>query len=269
MRCPSATRLAAASIGSDPKALLHADLCERCGGELAAMAAVGELARRAPVRIASADRRARIAALVMATSDAAGPPKKSRMPLVAIVITGLAAIATLVAWRVQPERGQVVALPVLPRVAPPVVAAAPTVVRTPVVVAPPPVVEAPPVIPPPAPRVVRKPAASALSEFAGSQERAGSGDLAREQMTLEPPVVATPPFELGWTALREARYADAIAAFDRATDPAVAEDAAYWAAIATARSGDRAGAKQRLLDFLAKFPGTARRVDASALIDRL
>src|SRR5688500_1057629 len=35
-------------------------------------------------------------------------------------------------------------------------------------------------------------------------------------------------FRRGWEALRAQQYADAIGAFDRATDPAVAEDAAFW-----------------------------------------
>ncbi|MEO8703809.1 MAG: hypothetical protein ABI867_27410 [Kofleriaceae bacterium] len=67
-------------------------------------------------------------------------------------------------------------------------------------------------------------------------------------------------FREGWTALRSGNHAAAITAFDRAvaldrgTDPVVAEDAAYWAAIASERSGDRAGAAKRFTDFVVRFP---------------
>ena len=46
------------------------------------------------------------------------------------------------------------------------------------------------------------------------------------------PTGAAAAFRNGWEALRAERYRDAIAAFDRASDPVVAEDAAYWAAAA-------------------------------------
>jgi TolA-binding protein len=76
-------------------------------------------------------------------------------------------------------------------------------------------------------------------------------------------------FRDGWAALRAGRDADAIAAFDRATDPAVAEDAAYWAAITSERTGDRADAARRLRDFIARFPTSPRIGAARAALDRV
>jgi hypothetical protein len=76
-------------------------------------------------------------------------------------------------------------------------------------------------------------------------------------------------FRDGWTALRARDHRTAIAAFDRATDPVVAEDAAYWAANATERAGDRADAAKRYADFAARFPGSPRAGAATAAIARL
>src|SRR4030095_4227402 len=60
-------------------------------------------------------------------------------------------------------------------------------------------------------------------------------------------------FREGWTALRDGKYDAAIAAFDRAGDPAVAEDARYWAAVASERAGQKVEATRRFEEFLAKF----------------
>ena len=76
-------------------------------------------------------------------------------------------------------------------------------------------------------------------------------------------------FEQGWIALRELRDRDAVAAFDRAVDPVVAEDAAYWAAVASERSGDRSAAARRLHAFLARFPASVRAGDARRALARL
>jgi TolA-binding protein len=80
------------------------------------------------------------------------------------------------------------------------------------------------------------------------------------------PSPALAAFRAGWEALRAGRNADAIAAFDRATDPAVAEDARYWAAIATARAGDQDGAKRRLRAFLVAFPASPHADEARAAL---
>jgi redox-sensitive bicupin YhaK (pirin superfamily) len=69
-------------------------------------------------------------------------------------------------------------------------------------------------------------------------------------------------FATGWIALRAGHYSAAIAAFDRADDPVAAEDAAYWAAIASARAGATGDAVRRLRKFVAQFP-TSSRADAA------
>lgn len=74
----------------------------------------------------------------------------------------------------------------------------------------------------------------------------------------EPPADAVSPFREGWIALRAGRNDDAIAAFDRATDAAVVEDAAYWASIACIRAGHTAEARRRLAAFAERFPDSPR-----------
>jgi hypothetical protein len=76
-------------------------------------------------------------------------------------------------------------------------------------------------------------------------------------------------FRTGWTALRGGFNADAVAAFDRATDPVVAEDALYWAAVASERAGDREGALRRYRAFVDRFASSPRVETARASIKRL
>lgn len=76
-------------------------------------------------------------------------------------------------------------------------------------------------------------------------------------------------FRGGWEALRDARYADAIEAFDRATDPGVAEDAAFWAAIACERAGQLDAAARRLGAFVERFPSSPRIEAARAALQRV
>jgi hypothetical protein len=88
---------------------------------------------------------------------------------------------------------------------------------------------------------------------------------------------ATPPqgddslaaFRTGWEQLRAHDYAEAIASFDRATDPVVAEDAAFWAAIAAERAGERPSAATRLREFLDRFPTSPRADAARAALERV
>jgi TolA-binding protein len=77
---------------------------------------------------------------------------------------------------------------------------------------------------------------------------------------------AVDAFRIGWDALHAGRNADAIAAFDRATDPLVREDASYWAAVAAARAGDEQDARRRLRAFLAAFPSSPRAAEARAAL---
>jgi len=280
VRCPSSERLAAATLGADPTALVHAETCEHCSAELAAMVEVGAFARRAPVRTASPERRARIAALVMASADvvAVEPPmRRSRVPVAMFAGAALAAAIALVAWQLRPVQ-YAVAWPVMaPRV--PAPQTAPQIAST---VPPPPVEhEVAPVVahhesPAPAPVAATKATTATSRVFAGSQQHEREGQLTRDQVTLEPgPIVALAhvvsptAFERGWTALRDGRYTDAIAEFDQVTDPTVGEDAAYWAAIASARAGNKADAIRRLTAFVADYPTSQRVGEARALLVRL
>jgi TolA-binding protein len=93
-----------------------------------------------------------------------------------------------------------------------------------------------------------------------------------EQMPAAEPIAGSDSmaaFRRGWEALRAHHHAQAIAAFDLATDPVVAEDAAFWAAIATERAGDLDGAATRLRDFLDRFPGSPRAETARAALERI
>lgn len=75
-----------------------------------------------------------------------------------------------------------------------------------------------------------------------------------------PPLAVTGKewFRIGWLAFRDHRDADAIAAFDRATDPSIAEDAAFWAAFAAERSGQAAAALARFEHFTTTYPHSDR-----------
>jgi hypothetical protein len=83
------------------------------------------------------------------------------------------------------------------------------------------------------------------------------------------PAMSAAAFRVGWTALHAGRNADAVAAFDRATDDAVAEDAAYWGAVAAQRAGDATGAQHRFWKFLTRFPASPRAADARAALAAL
>ncbi len=99
----------------------------------------------------------------------------------------------------------------------------------------------------------------------------------RPELTAPVPEIAPTPlpdtgmgaFRVGWTELHAGDFAAAADAFDRATDAVIAEDAAYWAAIATLRAGDRAGAIRRLQVFLTRFPDSTRADDARIQLVRL
>ena len=80
------------------------------------------------------------------------------------------------------------------------------------------------------------------------------------------PATSLAMFRAGWKALREQHFGDAIAAFDLARDPVVAEDAAYWAANAASRAGRAREARTRYEAFLAAFPDSTRADAARAAL---
>lgn len=122
--------------------------------------------------------------------------------------------------------------------------------------------------------IATKGAIAQVSVFAGTAQLTvnGTTQIIEAGMVWERP--ATPAdsssvFQEGWAALREGRNADAIAAFDRAVDPVVAEDALYWAAIASERIDDAAGAKQRYEVLVEQFPTSPRAKKAKKALARL
>lgn len=111
-------------------------------------------------------------------------------------------------------------------------------------------------------------AGTAEIESAGRRQIIEAGDVwTRETEPIHGDSLGA--FRTGWEALRAGRHAEAVAAFDRATDEVVAEDAAFWAAIASERGGDRQGAAQRLRAFLERFPGSPRADAARSALDRV
>jgi hypothetical protein len=94
---------------------------------------------------------------------------------------------------------------------------------------------------------------------------AGAAEVGSDKLaggaTWTPPVTPATSlamFRAGWKALRDERYGTALAAFDLARDPVVAEDAAYWAAVAASRAGRDREARTRFEAFLKDFPDSTR-----------
>ncbi len=100
---------------------------------------------------------------------------------------------------------------------------------------------------------------------------AGTGWTREPESAPEPAASADSiaAFRAGWEHLRAHRHPQAIAAFDRATDPVVAEEAVFWGAIACERAGDADGAATRLRAFLERFPSSPRADDARAALVRV
>lgn len=109
--------------------------------------------------------------------------------------------------------------------------------------------------------------------FAGSVERTSPESTAvisaGEVWTPAPPAAALAAFRAGWSALHDGRNADALAAFERASDPVIAEEAAFWAAVAAQRANDREGAAQRFHAFLDAYPQSTRADAARAALQQL
>lgn len=109
--------------------------------------------------------------------------------------------------------------------------------------------------------------------FAGSVERTSPESKAvisaGEVWTPAPPAASLAAFRAGWSALHEGRNADALAAFERASDPVIAEEAAFWAAVAAQRASDRDGAAQRFRAFLDAYPQSTRADAARAALQQL
>jgi hypothetical protein len=100
---------------------------------------------------------------------------------------------------------------------------------------------------------------------------ADAGPPARIQNGASRPGRARSPaqqaFDDGWRAIRARDFDAAAAAFERAAAGrgAVAEDAAYWRAVALARAGEAARAIAAFDDFLAGHPASTRAGEARVM----
>ena len=294
MRCPAAWRLAAAASGEDPEATGHAEGCARCAAVLADQGAVIAVARRLDPPVLRAAAQAELAAAIVASVEP--PPRRSWWLAGGAAGLAVAAAIAVVATRttapeIPPAPAATLALPPPPATAvahvePPPPRPATIALREGKVA-----IDAPGPI-----DVVERGAVVAVASgraelharngvfvmvrvFAGSvvlAERGKpivimSGDVWVRPQPKAPaePASSLALFRTGWEALRDGREAAALAAFDRATDPVVREDALFWSAVAADRHGDRAGAARRLRAFLAEFPASPRAADARGLLAQL
>jgi len=249
---------------SCPKHDMHTHSCVACRHAHDDARFIHARIAELPAPALSAQRRAALAAEVMARADLHDDthalanvwPRR-------IAIAGAIALAAAVALLVMPrDRPLSSRLTRIERVPAPI-AVAPAPARSPVE-APVAVHEEITPVPVPAPHEEPPPRADdrrvdgARQVFGATTAKQGAS-VDRETLVEDAPLAA---FRIGWEALRERRFTDAIAAFDRATDPAVAEDATFWAAIAAQRAGDIADARKRLDGFLTRFPDSPRADDA-------
>lgn len=238
----------------------HDDDCLACRRAREEQRAIQALLAQLPVPALSSRRRASLAAETMARADAQLPVRSRRPLVVAVGAALLAAAVVLVVVR----DSRVLDRRIEARVAP-AANAEPARTPDPVEVAPAPgspevVVADPPRVPPPlVDRGTPPPAPAKIDgtrHVFGATTAKQAAAIDRDTVDIaETPVVA---FRRGWEALRAQRYADAIAAFDKATDPVVAEDAAFWSAIAAQRGGDLDDARKRFDSFLSRFPASPR-----------
>ena len=130
-------------------------------------------------------------------------------------------------------------------------------------------------LPPPEPRV--DPPAPAPTPLPTPRARPSRAD----RPALAPPAVAQAggaseaelAFHRGWEALQAADPAAAATAFDRVlqVDPtsSVAEDAAFWRAIAFTRAGRADRARHAFTTFLAEYPSSVRTGEVGVLLGGL
>jgi hypothetical protein len=299
--CPSEGRLAAAVAGEDDGAADHAAACARC----AAIVADGRAIRAAlaSLRAPSPRRQAAMLAEVLAEAERVASPRRAtprggwRIAVAAVVVaamvTGAAAGVGAVRRRVAAQRSMAVEV-LRPAATPPrrlgaarATARAPGVSAVtpmaPVAVAPVAVVPVAPVavVVPVAPVVaasadasspvaaVVEPRRRAAPERASPVAPVAASSVAAPSVEASAPPSGVAAFRAGWEALRAGQPRVARAHFERADDPAVREDAAYWAAVASERAGERLEAARRFRGFAQAYPRSPRAADARAAAARL
>jgi hypothetical protein len=102
--------------------------------------------------------------------------------------------------------------------------------------------------------------------IAGKTQIIEAGEMWSRPSSADDSLVA---FRSGWKALRSGDNAEAVKLFDHANDEVVAEDAMYWAAVASERNDDPSGALTRYQQLLDRFPHSTRAKEARAAIERL
>ncbi len=301
MTGPSAGRLAAAVAGEDDGAADHAAACARCGAIVADGRAIR--AALASLRAPSPRRQAAMLAEVLAEAERVAAPRRAtprggwRIAVAAVVVaamvTGAAAGVGAVRRRVAAQRSMAVEV-LRPAATPPrrlgaarATARAPGVSAVtpmaPVAVAPVAVVPVAPVavVVPVAPVVaasadasspvaaVVEPRRRAAPERASPVAPVAASSVAAPSVEASAPPSGVAAFRAGWEALRAGQPRVARAHFERADDPAVREDAAYWAAVASERAGERVEAARRFREFARLYPASPRAADARAAAARL
>ena len=117
-------------------------------------------------------------------------------------------------------------------------------------------------VPAPSPRVSPKLPASEPA----TREPATREPATREQATR----AAKMSFDRAWSLLRQGHARDAAALFAEvervARDPGTREDALYWRAVATARTGDAGEAQRLFVDLLKRFPRASRSGQAATAL---
>jgi hypothetical protein len=250
--------------------------CLACRRALEEQRSIKALLAQLPAPTLASDRRASLAAEVMARADVqADVPARSRRPFV--VAVGAALLAAAVVLLVGSRDSRALDRRIEARVAPAaVVESSPSHApseQVPAehdeVVAPsePPTLSTSRLSTSRSPALAERGAPSPTPKKIDRARQVFGATTAKQHATIERDTIdveetGVAAFRRGWEALRAQQYAGAIAAFDRATDPAVAEDAAFWSAIAAQRSGDLDDARKRLDSFLSRFPSSPRADDA-------
>lgn len=251
MRCLDATALARASTGGESPP--HVDECLACRRALADEVALRELLQRTQTPRLDRAHRSALKAETMAAVGQVAPPVRWHRPVAVVALVAAAAAATLVVSR--PVSPETIAIDVALE-AETVATSVRFVAREP---APPPAV------------IAAKPHELAASRHHGVAVVVGSsGAIDRSAISRDELWQAdNEVFHTAWRALRDGRNREAIALFDRAEDPAVAEEASYWAAVAARRDGDCDEARRRFAAFLAQFPSSALAERARAALGEL
>jgi len=131
--------------------------------------------------------------------------------------------------------------------------------------------------PAPAPQPPPAPAAPARARSRHARAIEAPAEIAAPEPDAGVPVappriersVAQRDFDAGWAAIRAGAFARAADAFERAAaagDWSVAEDAAFWRAVALARAAEPADAAQAFARFLDDFPDSPRAGEASVML---